>query len=808
MIAPSNPSQSDHHDEDINGQLGHIPPLSDQDSFENMPSSPRSLSGAAGPLLLGLDSRIEDLKMTAQFIDALRNATLEQSNMRPDDIERLRAAEPDPLLDVQDNHFVKALRTFLSTTNSSQATYNDIRSTMLLCYPDDPFLSFDQMKRRVEQLSGVVPIFHDMCQDTCVGFTGPLRDLDHCPICGKSRYRRPGTKEPLRQFISIPLGPVIQALYSSIESAEKMHYRERTTTEILEHARTHGGSVKEYSDTTCGRDYLDAVKMGKITKDDVLVQLSVDGAQLYHDKESDCWIFVYVIHNLSPDIRYKKRFVIPAGFVPGPGKPKNMDSFLFPALYHISALQSEGLRIWDASTQSHIPHSIPFIFVTADGPAMAMVAGMVGHSGKFGCRLFCGLPGRHRERDGHYFPAMLKPDNYDVAGCDHDDITFSDLKRYQQDISVRYRRNLQRLLGAVNLSQYKDHRLETGLCKQTILSGLREGLGIPNIFPLDIMHLINLNDPDLFLGLWRGTIKVYPPDRLELWDWRVLVGEVWQAHGKTVALATPFIPSSFGRAPRNPAEKINSGYKAWEFQIYLLGLGPALLRHILPGKYWVNFCKYVSGVRLLQQWAISPADLQQGHRLLCGFVKEFEELYYQRREDRIHFVRQSVHLLTHIASETIRAGPPACYAQWTIETAIGNLGNEIRQDRDPYANIAQCGVLRAQLNSILAMLPHLSLHDTEMGSLPRGAKDIGQGYTLLRPCEDIARQVTEAEADAILTYWEERGWPNQDAWPRAVMRWAHLRLPNGQKARSRWYESRSTRPLRKTTCVKVRSLLY
>lgn len=233
---------------------------------------------------------------------------------------------------------------------------------------------------------------------------------------------------------------------------------------------------------------------------------------------------------------------------------------------------------------------------------------------------------------------MLKPNNYNIAGCDHDDITFSRLKQYQQDVPSHYSRNLQRLLGANNLSQYKDHCLETGLCKQTILSGLQEGLGIPNIFPLDIMHLINLNDPDLFLGLWHGTVKVYPPDRLELWDWRVLVGKVWQAHGKTVAMATPFIPSSFGRAPQNPAEKINSGYKAWEFQVYLFGLGPALLRHILPKKYWINFCKYVSGVCLLQQWVISPADLQHGHRLLCGFVKEFEELYYQRREDHIHFV--------------------------------------------------------------------------------------------------------------------------------------------------------------------------
>jgi len=245
-----------------------------------------------------------------------------------------------------------------------------------------------------------------------------------------------------------------------------------------------------------------------------------------------------------------------------------------------------------------------------------------------------------------------------------------------------------------------------------------------------------------------------------------LVGDIWQAHRKTVAMATPFIPSSFGRAPRNPAEKINSGYKAWEFQIYLIGLGPALFRHILAQEYWVNYCKYVSGVRILQKWVISPDDLKRGHKLLCEFTREFENLYYQRRPDRIHFIRQSIHLLTHIASETIRLGPLSCYSQWTIESAIGNLGEEIRQDRDPYVNIAQQGVLHAQLNSILAMFPYLNLSKEE--SLPRGAKDLGQGYALLRACQTTAEVVTEAEAAVILRYWEQMDWPNLNTWPRSV----------------------------------------
>ena len=70
----------------------------------------------------------------------------------------------------------------------------------------------------------------------------------------------------------------------------------------------------------------------------------------------------------------------------------------------------------------------------------------------------------------------------------------------------------------------------------------------------------------------------------------------------------------------------------------------------------------------------------------------------------------------HIGRETVRAGPLACYAQWTMETVIGNLGNEIRQDLDLYANISQRGFPRAQLNSIQSTIPHVLLN-SETGIL-------------------------------------------------------------------------------------------
>ncbi len=186
---------------------------------DGVPTGPRTLDNNT---VLGLNSPIDELKKTAQFVHGLQRATLELSNMQQDDINRLHSADPDPFLDIGDKHFIKSLRGFLSSATASETTYNNWRNLLLDCYPDDPFPSFDQMKRRIKQLSGVVPIYHDMCPDTCVGFTGPWSNCERCPVCGTDRYQ-PNTQEPHRQFITIPLGPVIQALYASPETAEMMH---------------------------------------------------------------------------------------------------------------------------------------------------------------------------------------------------------------------------------------------------------------------------------------------------------------------------------------------------------------------------------------------------------------------------------------------------------------------------------------------------------------------------------------------------------------------------------------------------------
>jgi Transposase family tnp2 len=750
-----------------------------------------------------------DLQTTQKFLDRLRTASLEDTAMDPEDISTLRnpeagfdLLEPSPLL--------RSIQHFINNASASRDHYDGIRDIEGRHNPNDPMLSFDQVKRRVRWLSGVVPIEHDMCPNSCVAYTGPYDELDRCPQCTTPRYF-PETGKPQKRFSTIPIGPVIQALYGSHELAEHMHYLEKRLAENLAYARAHSGKLSKYDDTACGTELLVAWESGRFGSSDIALQFSINGAQLRPDQPSEAWVFIWVIHNLPPSMRYKKDFVIPGAIVPGPNKPRELDSFLFPSLSHVAALQREGLKIYDASTDTLIPRSIPcIVFATADSLGSAAMSGMVGHGGRYGCRLYCDMPGRRRDGDSHYYPVMALPHSYDIPGCSHPDISSGDLHSYRSELPRKYTENLRHLLAANSQAEYRARRLQVGLCKQTLFHGLpHQPLPVPSVFTMDIMHLSVLNDPDLILKLFLGKLDVYDPDDRENWDWAIFYRKLalWNAHGETVARAVPFLPSSFGRAPRDPAKKLNTGYKAWEFQQYIYGLGPALFRHLLPEKYWINFCKLVSGIRTLQRHCISHEDLLAGHKLLMDFIQEFEELYYQRMESRIHFVRQSIHLLSHIAPETLRLGPLSCYAQWTLETAIGNLGREIRQDRDLYANLTQRAIIRAQVNSLRARFPSVKIELKKQDVLDLSNRtctfDSAPGYKLLPRREEVPTALSNDEHHALMVYWNEQRWLNGELWPNAVRRWAKLQLPNEQKARSVWFESSVSIKLRRTSCVEV-----
>ena len=724
----------------------------------------------------------EDMRTTLEFIRMLEEATLE-SQFSPDELETFKNPQGLSFSPSEDPDLLLSISNYVANLNASQDIYRKNRLNIQRRSPEVKMLSYDQVKRRVSSLSGVLTWQHDMCVDSCVGFTGPYARLEECPRCQQPRYdpeklakSNGRTKVPQKSFTTFPIGPQLQSRWKNLRMAQKMHYRRKKTEDIF---RDRDRDDFVWDDILSGSDYLDAVENGTIKDNDTVLMLSIDGAQLLRNKKSDCWIYIWIILDLAPDERYKIRNILPGGVIPGPGKPKDLDSFLFPGLAHVSALQKEGLHIWDGYSNAAALSFLFLLLILADAVAMAELSGSVGHHGKRGCRLLCRFFGRNKPGGSHYYPALLRPLDSDNPSSSHPDIDVNDITPVD---TISYRNDLNWVLTSLTNAEYSKRRLETGIKKASIFDGLRRILELPTCFPGDIMHQPVINLTALMFDLWcdrEGCRKGVHGD----WDWAVLKGDVWKAHGKAVERAAPWFPRSFDRTPRNPAEKLSSGYKAWELLLYFYGLGPNLFYGILPEPYYRHYCKLVVGVRTFYQRRIARQQLEPAHKILLEWAAEFEHLYYQRKTERMHFVRQCVHAIIHLGPETVRVGPPSLSAQWTMERVIGVFGSLLRQPSNLFSNLREQARKVAEINAVVAMYPEIEFQTAE----PRGSLNLGQGYILLGPKDTKPYSLSPDEQATLSTFFANL--PNPDyIQRRSVYRWGRLQLPTGQVARSHWKE--------------------
>jgi hypothetical protein len=327
-------------------------------------------------------ARLQDAQDAMAFITALCKASLDDSFARlpPEALDCLQNP-PQALLDVTDPDLLMSLKLFFADTTIK--AYDLIRAAITERHPDDDIYSYYRVKQLASELSGVVPLVHDMCVNTCLAFTGPFADLNECPRCGEDRWDNKRStlqkKVPQQKFDTFPIGPQLQALWRHPDHAEKMRWQEERTKKILEELEITGGVPEVYKDVLHGKQYLDACLSGQIKEGDSILMLSIDGAQLYESKQSDCWVYIWVLFDHAPEERYQKKYVLPGSIIPGPKKPKNLDSFMFPSLHHLCTIQTEGLAIWDGAL-NRLFRSNPFLFVpTPDGPGMAFLTGLVGH---------------------------------------------------------------------------------------------------------------------------------------------------------------------------------------------------------------------------------------------------------------------------------------------------------------------------------------------------------------------------------------------------------------------------------------------
>ncbi|KAL0057164.1 hypothetical protein AAF712_016206, partial [Marasmius tenuissimus] len=366
---------------------------------------------------------------------------------------------------------------YLSHSDTSIKKYNDSIQAIQDKYPaqskNEILLSFYCINKLVCNITGVEAVETDMCLSTCIGYSGPYELLKECLFCAAPQ-EDPIEKHP-QTFKTMLLAFVMQALHRDPMIAKEMLYLQDRMPKLLEEYEEHG-YITEIDHIACREDVEDVFWDGKIQADDTVIMMSLNGCQLYKNKTSDCWMYGFVLVNLFPDKRYKKKYFIPSSIFPGPNNLKVMESFLYIGLRHISVVANAGgLRLWDAYQDKMIKSRIFILFSFADCSGMVYWNGLVGHTGKVGCCFWCPLVGRRKPKQHTYYPILFKLTWLAVPGSSHPDQDPHEIAITPID-PTQYMNVLRTVCGLRTKQAYKINCQDYGVPKPSILLGLPPGI--------------------------------------------------------------------------------------------------------------------------------------------------------------------------------------------------------------------------------------------------------------------------------------------------------------------------------------------
>ena len=452
-------------------------------------------------------------------------------------------------------------------------------------------------------------------------FTGPHAALKACSYCHEPRLNP--SDRPRKRFVYLPLIPRLIAMARSTSAATRMKYRGS------EHTHESG----KISDVFDGTHYANLIRE-KVVIDgmelphrffqdprDVALGLSTDGFAPFKHRTTTCWPLILFNYNLPPEDRFHVSNIISLGVIPGPKKPIDMDSFLWPLVGEMLQLAA-GLTAFDALSRSAFVLRAYIILVFGDIPAVSLLMRMKGHNGLFPCR-FCKIKGLKvpgPKATTHYVP--LHRDNHPTVQGSTDP---SIVKIYDgAALPLRGHEEIRTQGEHVEATLVKSRRealaKEYGVKGVSILFNL-SSLTFPTCFPYDFMHLIWENVIKNLILLWTGDFKgldegsgCYQIDTT-----------VWAAIGSATAASGSTIPGCYGTRPPNFVENRSSTTAdTWSF--WTLYLGPVLLRQKFKDKkYYDHFIKLVNMLHRCLQFTLTMADISDLSQGLIDWVKVFEE---------------------------------------------------------------------------------------------------------------------------------------------------------------------------------------
>src|SRR6266536_1447335 len=182
-------------------------------------------------------------------------------------------------------------------------------------------------------INNLIPVFYDMCENSCICYTGQYEFYQNCPICNSTRFDTKGKAKKIMPYLSIKNRLQIQ--FNDENRAKELLYRHEYILNIEQ-------NDNDLDDIFDGKIYKELVEENLFNdKRDIAFTASYDGYQIFKQKTDDCWLFLMINNNLDPSLRVKKENLMIPFLIPGPNQPKDFNTFLQPFVNEMKELESK-----------------------------------------------------------------------------------------------------------------------------------------------------------------------------------------------------------------------------------------------------------------------------------------------------------------------------------------------------------------------------------------------------------------------------------------------------------------------------------
>lgn len=131
---------------------------------------------------------------------------------------------------------------------------------------------------------------------------------------------------------------------------------------------------------------------------DIALGLSTDGYCPFKWRKMTAWLLIIFLYDLPPEIRFHLEHILSLGVIPGPKKPKDIDSFLWPLVQELLLL-AKGVAAFDVLKHVKFNLHAFLILIFGDILAMLMIMQMKDHNGFSSCRM-CEITGVRSSEPG------------------------------------------------------------------------------------------------------------------------------------------------------------------------------------------------------------------------------------------------------------------------------------------------------------------------------------------------------------------------------------------------------------------------